>query len=318
MRLGNRDRSNVEDRRGLGGTGLRLGLGGTLVLVALSLIFKQDFLSMVGGGAEAPVCARAGRAAQGRRGGARGGGGRVVQRRAGRLGTPARRPLPRVEARAVLGRDAVRVRRRVVRDGAVLLPARREGLHRPRLLPRAGAPLRRRPASSRRRTSSPTRSGTTSSTSSGSRRACGRRRSAIPRRRTRSPSGWSSRRTAWPAPGRTSVGGRGRLDPGDVEEGLGAAAAVGRRPHPAQDHGERPARELHPRYRGAARTLVPARLRRRRASTRATRSARARSSGMSSRGGPDTLVQLGHGSGRVTLGAGRSGRARAGALLRRP
>jgi uncharacterized protein len=55
VRLDNRDRSNVEDRRGLGGTGLRLGLGGTLVLVALSLIFKQDFLSMVGGGAEAPV-----------------------------------------------------------------------------------------------------------------------------------------------------------------------------------------------------------------------------------------------------------------------
>jgi predicted metalloprotease len=54
MRLGNRDRSNVEDRRGLGGTGMRLGLGGTLVLVALSLIFKQDFLSMVGGG-DAPV-----------------------------------------------------------------------------------------------------------------------------------------------------------------------------------------------------------------------------------------------------------------------
>jgi hypothetical protein len=55
MRLENRDRSNVEDRRGLGGTGLRLGLGGTLVLVALSLIFKQDFLSILGGGAEAPV-----------------------------------------------------------------------------------------------------------------------------------------------------------------------------------------------------------------------------------------------------------------------
>ncbi len=54
MRIGNRDRSNVEDRRGLGGTGMRLGLGGTLVLVALSLIFKQDFLSMVGGG-DAPV-----------------------------------------------------------------------------------------------------------------------------------------------------------------------------------------------------------------------------------------------------------------------
>ncbi|WP_242345109.1 KPN_02809 family neutral zinc metallopeptidase [Anaeromyxobacter terrae] len=55
MRLGNGDRSNVEDRRGLGGAGLRLGLGGTLVVAALSLIFGRDFLSMVGGGGEAPA-----------------------------------------------------------------------------------------------------------------------------------------------------------------------------------------------------------------------------------------------------------------------
>ncbi|WP_242340136.1 neutral zinc metallopeptidase [Anaeromyxobacter sp. SG66] len=53
MRLGRGDSSNVEDRRGLGGAGLRLGLGGTLVVAALSLIFGKDFLSMVGGG-EAP------------------------------------------------------------------------------------------------------------------------------------------------------------------------------------------------------------------------------------------------------------------------
>ncbi|ABS27726.1 neutral zinc metallopeptidase [Anaeromyxobacter sp. Fw109-5] len=52
MRLGKGDRSNVEDRRGLGGTGLKLGIGGTLVLAALSLIFGQDFLSMAGGGSE--------------------------------------------------------------------------------------------------------------------------------------------------------------------------------------------------------------------------------------------------------------------------
>jgi predicted metalloprotease len=44
---------NVEDRRGgfggFGGGGLKLGLGGTLVLFVLSLIFGQDFLSLVGG-----------------------------------------------------------------------------------------------------------------------------------------------------------------------------------------------------------------------------------------------------------------------------
>jgi predicted metalloprotease len=52
MRLGNRDRSNVEDRRGLGGMGVRLGLGGTLVLAVLSDLFGQDLLSTVGGGGE--------------------------------------------------------------------------------------------------------------------------------------------------------------------------------------------------------------------------------------------------------------------------
>jgi predicted metalloprotease len=52
MRLGRGDSSNVEDRRGLGGAGLKLGIGGTLVLAALSLIFGQDFLSMAGGGSE--------------------------------------------------------------------------------------------------------------------------------------------------------------------------------------------------------------------------------------------------------------------------
>jgi len=42
----------VEDRRGegslLGGTGVRLGLGGTVVLVALSLVFKQNLFALLG------------------------------------------------------------------------------------------------------------------------------------------------------------------------------------------------------------------------------------------------------------------------------
>jgi uncharacterized protein len=44
--------SNVEDRRGQGGgrmPGGRLGLGGILILLVLSLIFKRDFLSLAGG-----------------------------------------------------------------------------------------------------------------------------------------------------------------------------------------------------------------------------------------------------------------------------
>jgi uncharacterized protein len=59
MRLGRDDRSDVEDRRGfsLGGTGVRLGLGGTLLLLALSFVFKQDLFSAIGagGGAAAPA-----------------------------------------------------------------------------------------------------------------------------------------------------------------------------------------------------------------------------------------------------------------------
>jgi predicted metalloprotease len=44
------DRSNVEDRRGASGTGIKLGLGGTLVLLALSFIFKTDLFSVVNPG----------------------------------------------------------------------------------------------------------------------------------------------------------------------------------------------------------------------------------------------------------------------------
>lgn len=50
-------RADVEDRRGqggggLGGGGMRLGLGGFAVLLVLSLVFKRDFFSLVGAGAD--------------------------------------------------------------------------------------------------------------------------------------------------------------------------------------------------------------------------------------------------------------------------
>ncbi len=49
MRLGgDGDRSNVEDRRGMI-TGGRLGLGGILVLGVLSLVFRQNFFALLGG-----------------------------------------------------------------------------------------------------------------------------------------------------------------------------------------------------------------------------------------------------------------------------
>jgi uncharacterized protein len=54
--IGNRS-SNLEDRRGqraFGGMGLgRLGIGGMVVLLVLSLIFKRDFFSLVSGGGAA-------------------------------------------------------------------------------------------------------------------------------------------------------------------------------------------------------------------------------------------------------------------------
>lgn len=50
---------DIEDRRsfgggGFGGGGIKLGLGGLLILGVLSLIFKQDFISMVSGDGSAP------------------------------------------------------------------------------------------------------------------------------------------------------------------------------------------------------------------------------------------------------------------------
>jgi len=44
--------SDLEDRRGLGGRGpgLKLGLGGMIVVLLLSVVFKQDFFSLLGGG----------------------------------------------------------------------------------------------------------------------------------------------------------------------------------------------------------------------------------------------------------------------------
>lgn len=52
---------DIEDRRsegggggGFGGGGLRMGLGGLIVLFVLSLIFKQNFFALLGGGSSSP------------------------------------------------------------------------------------------------------------------------------------------------------------------------------------------------------------------------------------------------------------------------
>lgn len=60
MRLDDGDRTNVEDRRGAfsGRGGAKLGIGGVLLLAVLSVVFKQDMFALLGasplqGGAEA-------------------------------------------------------------------------------------------------------------------------------------------------------------------------------------------------------------------------------------------------------------------------
>ncbi|MGB8932441.1 MAG: neutral zinc metallopeptidase [Anaeromyxobacteraceae bacterium] len=49
MRLDDDDRGNVEDRRGtFAGGGTKLGIGGFLVLAVLSVVFKQDMFALLG------------------------------------------------------------------------------------------------------------------------------------------------------------------------------------------------------------------------------------------------------------------------------
>jgi predicted metalloprotease len=45
-----RGASDIEDRRGFSARGLGLGAGGTIVVLLLSLVFGQDFFSLLGGG----------------------------------------------------------------------------------------------------------------------------------------------------------------------------------------------------------------------------------------------------------------------------
>ena len=155
--------ADVEDRRGqggrFGGGGMRIGLGGCVVLLVLSLVFKQNFFSLLGGGgapaADPSASTAAGPVADHAR---RRRAERVrhlrPQRRPGHL-DQASRPRQAVrarQARALPRRHPDGVRRRPGRGGALLLPRRQPGLHRPRLLRRAARALRRRRATSPRPT----------------------------------------------------------------------------------------------------------------------------------------------------------------------
>jgi predicted metalloprotease len=61
------DSSDIEDRRGEGGgggfnfggfNGMHLGIGGTLVLIVLSFLFRTNLFTVLGGGDTAPTAAR--------------------------------------------------------------------------------------------------------------------------------------------------------------------------------------------------------------------------------------------------------------------
>ena len=139
--------------------------------------------------------------------------------------------LPADHPRRLQGRRPDRLRRRPGDDGAVLLPDRPAHLHRPRFLQRAVATASRRRAISPRPMSSRTRSATISRISKArSTRARPRRRGCRSPKAMRSRSGSSSRPIATPACGRptprTARAGR-RWKPGDLEEGVRAAEAIG-------------------------------------------------------------------------------------------
>ena len=133
------------------------------------------------------------------------------------------------------GADGVLLRRHQHRlrsgerpDRAVLLPARRQGVLRPRLPDRSCRTRSAPPATSPRSTSSPTSTGTTSRTWSASTSRCARRRRPTRHAPTSTRSRSSCRPTASPGRGRDSVQRPGPFDnPQEVEEALNAAAAVG-------------------------------------------------------------------------------------------
>ena len=165
--------------------------------------------------------------------------------------------LPTAAAHAVRRRRAVGVRFRELGVGPVLLPRRSARLSRHRVLRRARAHGRARRFRGRP-TSSATRSAITCRTCSAPRIRCAPRSSARARpTRIACKSRWSCKPTASPASGpitpieRTSV-----LEPGDVEEGLAAAAGHRRRHAAAQRRPQRDARLVHARLCGGAAALA--------------------------------------------------------------
>ena len=163
------------------------------------------------------------------------------------------RALPADAAGRLHQRQPVGLRRGAGGDGAVLLPDRPEHLHRPDLLQRTVAAASARRAISPRPMSSRTRSAITSRTSRARSTRRRRRRRALGTRRgqCRSRSGSSCRPIAMPACGRRDAkDAQGSLlEPGDIEEGMRAAEAIGDDTLQKQTPGRGRSRKLHPRHR---------------------------------------------------------------------
>src|ERR1035437_8461968 len=151
------DSSDIEDRRGEGGSGsnfggfngMHLGIGGTLVLIVLSFLFRTNLFSVLGGGGTAapsaavrPLSNPDADPAEKRE---------VefvtfvindVQHTWEQLLPQGRHALPAHQARALPRPHTIRLRHSANRDRTVLLPRGREGLHRPGILSGVARPVR--------------------------------------------------------------------------------------------------------------------------------------------------------------------------------
>jgi uncharacterized protein len=179
------------------------GIGAVILALVVMLLGgdPSEVLDGGGGGAGTAQSPRRPRtpphASSSGAGGHRGGVGGALPRGARRAVPEPTLVLFTGATQSACGRDAVG-------DGAVLLPAGPERVHRPRLLRRAAGRLGA-PATSRRPTWSPTRWGTTCRRCSASRRACSESAAgSASRRGTRSPCGRSCRPTASRGCGRTA------------------------------------------------------------------------------------------------------------------